>query len=210
MRLFHISKHHHAVAFLLASVLLWIVCLMSASCSPRDLSYREAIEIAKKDFGCDKILWIQTNALVLETKPDEIPSLRSHYSYYIVGEKNGKEIDIVVPSNPDLEEAYISTWGLDHSFTQIVEKFNDFGAHYIADVPDDYDPAGRDRPIELFADRDTITHLAEYYNADGELLYDRLDLKAIFEYRWEADGVAHRCMVFQEGGELKAYESAAQ
>lgn len=205
------KKHKIITTLLLTPILLCTVCLMLVSCASQDIKYNEAIAIAKQDFGCEKILWIQSGALILETKPEEeIPvySLRSHYAYYIVGEKEGKEVYIVVPSNPDLDKPYTATWGLDYSFTQIVEKFNENEAQYVADVPDDYYSVNRDSYINLIVNRDTIRDFAEYYNVNDnyDSFYECLDVKLVFEYRWEVEGNEHRCMVAQENGELKAYK----
>lgn len=205
------KKHKIITTLLLTPILLCIVCLMLVSCASQDIKYNEAIAIAKQDFGCDKILWIQSGALILETKPGEkIPvySLRSNYAYYVVGEKDGEEMYIVVPSTPDLDKPYTTTWGLDYSFTQIVEKFNDFGAQYVANVPDDYYSLKHSNYINLIVNTDTIRDFAEYYNVDDnyDSFYECLDVKLVFEYRWEVEGNEYRCMVAQENGELKAYK----
>ncbi len=198
-------------AVLSVPILICVVCLMLTSCASQDIKYNEAIAIAKQDFGCEKVLWIQSGALILETKPgDEIPvySLRSHYAFYVVGEKDGKEIYIVIPSNPNLDKPYTATWGLDYSFSQIVDKFNENGAQYVADVPGDYYSVKHSSYINLIVGSDTIRDFAEYYNVDGnyDSFYECLDIKAVFEYRWEKDGKEYRCMVTQENGELKSYE----
>ena len=212
MSLLSFAKKHKVVAtLLLAPILFCIVCLMLISCASQDIKYNEAIAIAKQYFGCEKVLWIQSGALILETKPEEkIPvySLRSHYAYYVIGEKDGKEIYIVIPSSPELDKPYTATWGLDYTFTQIVEKFNDFGAQYVADVPDDYYSVNRGSYINLIVNSDTIRDFAEYYNVNDnyDSFYECLDVKAVFEYRWKVDGNEHRCMVAQENGELKAYK----
>lgn len=205
------KKHKIITTLLLTPILLCTVCLMLVSCASQDIKYNEAIVIAKQDFGCEKILWIQSGALILETKSEEkIPvySLRSNYAYYVVGEKDGKETYIVVPSSPKLDKPYTAIWGLDYSFTEIVEKINDFDAQYIADVPDDYYSVNRGSYINLIVNRDTIRDFAEYYNVndDYDSFYECLDVKAVFEYRWKVDGNEHRCMVAQENGELKAYK----
>lgn len=202
------KRYKIILAAILAPIFICIVCLSLVSCTPQDIKYDEAIRIAKKDFGCEKILWIEDNALILSTGEPTVVKMRSHYSFYVVGEKDGEEIYIVIPSTPELDEPYIATWALDYSFAQIVEKFNEYGAKYVADVPDDFYSTSFNDYIDLVVAEFMIKILADNYEvgADGDAFYERLDVKAAFYYRWQEDGFDHNCIVTQENGELKAYE----
>ena len=210
----YIKKHKIVSTLLFIPTLLCIVCLMLVSCGAGDnMKYNDAIAIAKTDFGCDKILWIDSYALMpsldsyvlVQQKDESADKMRSPYAYYVVGEKAGEEIYIVIPSAAELEKSVITTWSLDYSFTQIVEKFNENGAQYIADVPDDY-YSRQGSYIKLWNDEERINELSKYYFEGSDVLYERLDVKAFFEYKWEEDGYLHSCIVTQEDGELKSYK----
>lgn len=195
-----------AAAVVLTPILVCIGGLMLTACSPQDIKYDEAMSIAKKDFGCEKILWI-TDSVALTNDPwDTIKDKinRAHYSFYVVGEKDGKEVYIIIPS-PQIEDPFVTTWALDYSFKQVVDKFNENGAQYVADVPDNY-YSRQFSYIKLLEGEDQIKQLSNYYFDDSDALYKRLDVKAFFEYEWEADGNRYSCIVTQENGELKTYK----
>lgn len=195
-------------AVILTPILVCIVGLMLTACSPQDIKYDKAISIAKKDFGCEKILWIGSSATVLsgdswDKIKDKIGG--THYSFYVVGEKDGEEVYIIIPS-PQIKDPFITTWALGYSFKQVVEKFNENGAQYVIDVPDDY-YSRQFTYIDLRAGI-SLNGLAEYYDVgcDDEAFRERLDVEAVFEYIWEEDGNEYCCIVTQENGELKAYK----
>lgn len=200
-----VKRHRTAVILLLAPILFCIVCSMLVSCIDNDIKYDKAISIAKKDFGCEKILWIDTGAEILCTGVPTVSKWRSHYVYYVVGEKDGEEIYILIPSDPELEKPIVTSWSLDYSFAQVVEKINECGAQYVAEVPDDYYNVKKDY-IRL-CKGDEINRLAKYYDVgDSEdSFYERLDVKAVFYYQWEDGEYIRNCIVTQESGELKAY-----
>lgn len=196
------------ISVFLASVLLCVAVPMLTACDP-DIKTDEAIAIAKRDFGCEKILWIgDTNALMLCQTPGEDPpfwKIRSNYAYYVVGEKAGREIYLVIPSTPKLDAPYVTTWNLDYTFMQIVEKFNENGANYVADVPDNYYDYPFDY-IEFVSTKDEIIRCANLCGLDAYEFYDRLDIKGIFYYQWMEGYKMYACIITQESGELKAYK----
>ena len=210
-----VKKHKAVAAAIFAPILICIVGFMLIACTPQDIKADDAIAIAKKDFGCDKVLWIDTDALIFDHEPgSELTTqytLRSHYAYYVVGEKDGKEIYIIIPSNPKQEKPYIATWNLDYSFTQIVEKFNEHGARYVADVPDDYYSVSVNSYISIHVGQ-RINGLATHYEVgiDDDAFYESLDVKVVFEYIWEEEGNIHSCIVIQESGQLKSYENITE
>lgn len=205
------SKKNRLIAsVILAPILFFVVCLPFASCTlDKDIKADEAIAIAKNDFGCEKILWIKSNALILSQSPEDEPSvntMRSHYSYYVVAEKDGNEIYLVIPSTPKLDKPYITTWCMDYSFKQIVHEFNKLGAQYVIDVPDDYYSAAGNY-INIETVEDMITGYAKYHEVDdAETFYERLDVKAVFNYRRVDNDYIHDYMLAQIDGELKTYE----
>lgn len=190
------------------AIVACIVGLSFVSCSPKDLKYDDAIRIAKKDFGCEKILWIESHATALSAEPwDEIKEKigGAHYEFFVVGEKDGKEVYILIPS-PQGKAPFVTTWALNYSFKQVVEKFNENGAQYVIDVPDDY--YSKQFTFIDFRTGISLNGLAEYYDVgcDDEAFCERLDVEAVFEYKWEEDGTRYSCIVTQENGELKSYK----
>lgn len=205
-RLIKVNKK--IAAIILLPVLILLVAFTLIACD-NDLNYDEAIAIAKRDFGCEKVLWIDTYSGALNLNPGEekMPvKMRSHYAYYIVGEKAGKEVYIMIPSDPTLEKAYATRWNLDYTFKQIVEKFNEHDANYKIEVPDDYYNVKRNY-IEFIGGEERISRLATYYDVENaETFYERLDVKTVFSYSWQDDESLHDCIVFQIDGELLSYE----
>ena len=209
-----IKRHKIAVIVISSALLVCIVgFIVFIAILPRDndIKYNEAVALARKQFGLDKVLWIDAHASVFSSDPNAelTPSnMRSHYAYYVVGEKDGAEIYCVVPSNPLLEKPFLTTWNLDYTFSQIVEKFNEQGARYIADVPNDYYDREFSSYIRLLVGSDLNRGMIERYSIDGgySAFYERLDVKAVFSYEWkDDDNITRRCIVAQENGELKAY-----
>ncbi|MCH5351825.1 MAG: hypothetical protein J1F39_07655 [Clostridiales bacterium] len=194
----------------LASVFVLIFGFAFIACD-RDIKYDDAVRIAKRDFKCDKVLWIASRSgLILREgfgDGDTVYRMRSHYAYYVVGEKEGTEVYIVIPSDPILEDPYTTTWGLNYTFTEIVERFNEHGASYVADVPDDYYSQTFDKYISLRSGKG-LKGMTSYYDVGGDddEFYERLDTKAVFEYSWEEEGYYYSVIVAQEDGELTSYE----
>lgn len=192
---------------LLLMIMICFVCVALTACGTgNNMKYNDAIAIAKKEFGCEKILWIVDSAMLYKGEY-EIIEYRSNLIYYVVGEKDGEEIYITVLSNIKQEKPFVTTWNLDYSFTQIVEKFNEYGANYVADVPDDYYSLGHDKYIDLLYGID-LNGLASYYDVGGDddVFYERLDVKVVFEYSWKIGETKHSCIITQENGELKVYK----
>ncbi len=204
---YYVNRNKTVATIFLVPMLISLVCLMLVACSP-DINTSEAIKIAEKDFGCEKILWIDTGALLLSQEPGSEPQVyefRSHYTYYVVGEKDGQEVYIIIPCSPEIEKPYLTTWCLDHTFSEVVDKFNENGANYIIAVPqkDVYRNF-----IKFEAGPEYIKEYAEFYNVgcDGDEFYDRLDVKGVFTYQWSDGDAVRSCIVTQENGELKAYK----
>lgn len=200
------KKIKSAVTSVLAAVLLCVIGSALTACSPQDIKYDDAIAIAKKDFGCEKILWIDSGAEILSTGVPTENTSPAHYSFYVVGEKDGKEVYILIPSPPTVEKPHVSEWKFDYTFTQIVDKLNKCGARYVIQVPDDYYSAKRSSFAELLTGQ-KLNGIAGYYEvgcSDDEF-YERLDVKAAFQYVWIADGNINSCIITQESGQLKSY-----
>ena len=71
-----VKKLKSVAVAVLASIFTVIAAITLASCDP-DIKYNDAIAIAKKDFGVEKILWIGDRPLSKEL-PDEIN--RCHFN----------------------------------------------------------------------------------------------------------------------------------
>ena len=203
-----------AVALVLLPIFVLLFGFTFIACD-RDIKYDDAVRIAKRNFKCDKVLWISSkSALILREgfgDGDSVYRMRSHYAYYVVGEKEGMEVYIVIPSDPILEDPYTTTWGLNYTFTEIVERFNEHGAQYVADVPDDYYSQTFDKYISLRAGI-SLKGMASYYDVGGDddEFFERLDTKAVFEYSWEEDGYIKSVIVAQENGKLTSYERSTE
>ena len=159
-----------------------------------DIKYDRAMAIAKKEFKLDKILWITDNPLSLSTKSDDEFNVKNpgRYEYGIVGEMNGEEVFIIVQSDTKRNKPFIATWGLDYSFTEIVEKFNELGAQYVADVPKDYYAAGIDSYIKYYPNENPS------------------DARVVFTYSRKDGKMRYNYYVTIEDGELKTDVSASQ
>lgn len=201
------KKCRTAVAAVLAALFVCLSCFALVACTPnKDIKYDKAIVIAKLQFGVQKVLWISDD--ILDSREPQVYRLRCHYAFYIVGEKDGKEIYVVVPSSPTVEKPFVTTWCLDYTFKQVVEEFNKLGANYVADVPDDYYSAIGSY-IKIVGVEDGIDRIANAYKIDEpETFYDRLDAKWVFSYRRTDDNIMHDYIVAQTNGELVSYAQA--
>lgn len=210
-----IKRHKIAVIVISSALLVCIIgFIVFIAILPRDndIKYNEAVALARKQFGLDKVLWIDTHAGVFSRDPNAelTPSnMRSHYAYYVVGEKDGAEIYCVVPSNPLLEKPYLTTWNLKYTFSQIIDKFNEHGAGYVIDLSYNNSVEYSSR-ISIYVDEKTINGYAQDYDdiivGENDNLYERLDIKVVFFYQWSNDdNKDFSCIVTQENGELKAY-----
>lgn len=149
-----------------------------------DIKADRAVAIAKKEFKLDKVLWVAYHGerLSAESWDELYDKISGRYEYGIVGEKDGEEVYIIVPSHPKKYKPFITTWAPDYSFTEIVDKFNEMGAQYVADVPKDYYAAGIGSYIDFDLDElQPITELVfSYRRYDGNVYYDY--------YVWIEDG----------------------
>ncbi len=202
-----------AIAVLFVACFVGFVVLINFIPHENKLAYAQAITIAKSCYGCESILWVGNiygnaygSGFVVLPNGERINYNRG--AFYVIGEKEGRETCIVMPFNIQ-KEISIATWALDYSFKDIVEKFNERGAQYTAEKTLDNDYYGVKRnSIEVIVGEESITTAANYADmADTQTFYERLDVKAVFSYDWTADGYRHYCIVSQEGGELKSYES---
>ncbi len=206
-----IKRYKVAVIVISVVILMSVVGLvLLISILPRGQHIKsdKAISIARKKFGCDKILWIECThdtADFIKAAHAEEKLRFGDYAYCIVGEKAGEELFIIVPADKDeYKNLYLATWPFDYSFTQIVEKFIELGASYDGEKFDKYPSL-----ISLNDNEDMIKRESEYYcdvtGVNSDEFYARLDVKAIFSARWEIDYRSYNCIVAQENGELKAY-----
>ncbi len=209
-----IKRHKFAVAVASVVIIILIafitfIVVMAVLWGNSDVKYDEAVVRAKREFGLDKVLWIDDSlAFVNEQDLESLDAkFYSKYAYFVIGEKENKEIYIMVSHNPK-EKPIIASWNLNYTFTQIVEKFNENGAEYVANVPNDYYDREFSSYIQLLVGSDLNRGMIERYSIDGgySAFYERLDVKAVFSYEWkDDDNITRSCIVAQENGELKAY-----
>ncbi len=199
-----------AIAVTFVACFVGFIVLINFLPHDNDIKSNDAIAIAQYVYGYDKVYWLGANAEILGQDPESEPTpntMRSHYSYYVVGEKAGKEVYLIIPSDPSLEKPFETSWAFDHSFMEIVEKFNEHGANYVAE-----ETYGNNKKRINLINYDSAKNAMPQSNGNatgGGTFYERLDVKAIFSYDWTADGYRHNCIVTQEGGELKSYESVS-
>ena len=206
-----IKRHKYAVAVASVVIIILIafitfIIVMAVLWSDGDVNRDKAISIARKEFGCEKVLWIcHTNGSEFIDKASNRENVDfGKYAFCIVGQKEGEEIFIIIPAEYKRDKPYIATWPFDYSFTQIAEKFIELGAPYDGEKFDKYPSL-----ISLNDNEDMIKRESEYYcdvtGVSSDEFYARLDVKAIFSARWEIDYRSYNCIVAQENGELKAY-----
>ncbi len=206
-----IKRHKFAVAVASVVIIILIafitfIIVMAVLWSDGDVNRDKAISIARKEFGCEKVLWIcHTNGSDFIDKASNRENVDfGKYAFCIVGQKEGEEIFIIIPAEYKRDKPYIATWPLDYSFTQIAEKFIELGAPYDEEKFEKYPN------LIHFNDKEDLIKMESsyYYDVTGvssDVFYSRLDVKAIFSARWESDNRIFNCIVAQENGELKAY-----
>ncbi len=206
-----IKRHKFAVAVASVVIIILIafitfIVVMAVLWSDGDVNRDKAISIARKEFGCEKVLWIcHTNGSDFIDKASNRENVDfGKYAFCIVGQKEGEEIFIIIPAEYKRDKPYIATWPFDYSFTQIAEKFIELGAPYVEKEFEKYPNL-----IDFEDKEDMIKRESEYYydvtGVSSDVFYSRLDVKAIFSARWESDNRIFNCIVAQENGELKAY-----
>ena len=85
-----VKRHKIAVIVVsFATIVLVVGFIVLISLLPHDdeLNRDDAIKLAIKEYGLDKVLWIDAHASVFSSDPNAelTPSnLRSHYAYYII------------------------------------------------------------------------------------------------------------------------------
>lgn len=194
-----------AVALLVVALIIGIVMVVirSRPTESASVKYDEAIRIAKREFGIEKVLWLSGDVdYPSELLPlDDDKNVPSH-PILIIGEKGGDEI-VVAVSHSKGEESIIVDWRFDYSFSEMVAALNYFGVNYVADVPDDYyGYADRFNLIGLTYEEKRIK--SNY----GSALYERLDIKAVFTYcNKDESGNARKYLITQENGKLNIYGS---
>ncbi len=206
-----IKRHKFAVAVASVVIIILIafitfIIVMAVLWSDGDVKRDKAISIARKEFGCEKVLWIcHTNGSDFIDKASNRENVDfGKYAFCIVGQKEGEEIFIIIPAEYKRDKPYIATWPFDYSFTQIAEKFIELGAPYVEKEFEKYPNL-----IDFEDKEDMIKRESAYYydvaGVSSDVFYSRLDVKAIFSARWESDNRIFNCIVTQENGELKAY-----
>ncbi len=228
------NRHKGLMIFFIilgVAVLLFIVALiLIINFTPRDMFIREseAEKIAKREFGCERILWAVDTQITLgssdplgendyfggndflrKTCPNPYKEYKEYYYfdpyvYFIVGEKNGEEIYLLIPADCDRYKPMVAKWPFVASFKEIVKMLHETGINY--DVDD------KDRWFGLYDREEEIKREAKSYDdviEDAENLYDRLDVKALLTYSWKENDLDYLCWISQENGEIKIYKSLA-
>lgn len=180
---------------------------MSEVATLRRRKLKDAVNIAREDFGCEKILWVdyarpQNNVLENNDTPDG--------GCYVVGEdKDGSEVYVVVPYY-ETEKHKPSTfqWKFDYTFSQIARVFAKYGYKYadgIDGMEDKY--TLHDISISIFLlDMENNVKSALAHCGDADELYEKLDVKLVFYFRIREGRERHYFWLTQQDGSLVMYE----
>lgn len=176
-----------------------------------DYSVEDAANIARNKYGCTKILWVSRAKPENNVLQEKLPM---QGGYYVVGiDKNGNEVYVAVPM---FESKYYNTatfeWQFDYTFFQIAKVFAKYGYKYtdgIDGIEKEYFYNHSSTYISLLDRDDNIKqNLSSFGDADE--LYEKLDVKLVFEYNYKADDETMRYVyLVQEGGVLVVYETVS-
>ena len=184
------------------------------------------IRVAKEQFGCERILWLdgahQCNNIsgyYLEQGGGKFS--RDHVfpqegGYYVVGEdKSGNEIFVLVPhsdyANSKRYKAAKYDWPFDYSFKEIAMFAGEYGYKYangIDGLEDEFfSPSSYH--LNLCDTEDNVKRgLLELQWFDSvDAIYSRMDVKMFFSFRYKpSESHWNDYYIMQENGKLKMYE----
>lgn len=197
------------ITAILAVIMAACVAFVLVGCN-NDYTVEDAVGIARNKYGCTKILWVSRAKPENNVLEEKLPM---QGGYYVVGiDKNGNEVCVVVPK---FESKYYKTatfeWRFDYTFSQIAKVFAKYGYKYangIDGVEKEYFYNHSSTYISLLDRDDNIKQRLGSFG-DADEMYDKLDVKLVFEYNYQSDDeVLHYVYLVQEGGTLVVYETA--
>lgn len=184
--------------------------------------YDRAFKIARSDFGCKKILWVDSavfgNNITggIKYQPEEFGGggfvtdevLSQNGGYYVIGDDgDGNNIYVLVPRDKTRESAMFE-WKFDYSFSEILDFIGQFGYKYADGIDGRENEYLADHRLWINDNDDVIMYKLKRFGNENEL-YARLDVKLFFEYRQIiGDGEFYDYYIWQEGGKLKLYQWA--
>ncbi|MDE5592475.1 MAG: hypothetical protein K2I75_00920 [Clostridiales bacterium] len=216
------QKFKTVISALAMMIITLGVMLSLVSCDLNDrITEKDAIRIAREDFGCNNILWlgrVGDDDLLVSVSADGETTVRKRLSrdrgaYYVFGlDKNGKEVYVVVPiyTESSLKPTVID-WPFDYTFSEILDFAGQHGYKYSDGIE------GR---VEEYIDESSSVGLRTYGQealsiADAELDYceslggafsELLDIKFVFEFTVQISGIWHNCTIGQIDGKLVMME----
>ena len=194
-------------AAILALIMAVCVCFTLLGCN-KDYTVEDAANIAREKFGCTKILWVSSVGCERRMSKTLMPT---DGGYYVVGlDENGDEVYVAVPKcETDKYKITEFDWQFGYTFSQISTVLSAFGYEYkdgVDGIEDDYFRHSEYGSIRLNSQEDLIKTQLDVFG-DAEELYEKLDVKLMFEFFYKSkDGVRRYYFLMQEGGLLKLYE----
>lgn len=155
-----------------------------------EINWKEVSEIAKNDYGCDKVLWAESFVSDTTLLPRGTKIL-SHNVYGVVVEKNGEELFLMIPCEKD-ESGFFADWKFDYSFTEIIAHMEALGI-----VFDSTDKNGDGIMYDGITAKEIFS---------DEKWYGKFDVDVYFVYEHYNENIFQaRYYVVQKDHELRVY-----
>ncbi|MCI8369171.1 MAG: hypothetical protein HFJ81_06035 [Clostridia bacterium] len=110
------KKKIFSLLLLITSLFAFALCSCTVINENRD---DDAYKIAVKQFGFEEV-WVVSSGTTSSVLMEEMVS---RYLIYVLGEKEGREIMIIVPALKK-DKSYEVKWPLKYSFKQTIDKYN--------------------------------------------------------------------------------------
>ena len=203
-----IVRHKFFVLFLCVAVglMIWGICSCVSYVNSRPVEKSDkALEIAKKEYGLEKTLWVGYGS---GNEPYFLRNTDLEHAFYVIGINGGEEKFIAVPAHSSNIDPIELKWEFDHSFSEMISWLGEFGYKYSNGFPNNSLPADNYGGFGLqVLDSEDIIKEANVPTALSDAFYDRLDVKVIFSFRnIIADDYFYDYYLTQEDGRLKLYE----
>lgn len=205
-----LNKNKSIFTTILSVIMSACVAFALIGCSHDEYKVEDAANIARDKYGCTKILWVSRAYYRSNVGENKIFPMQG--GYYVVGiDKDGNEVYVAVPK---IESKQYKTtafeWQFDYTFSQISTVFQKYGYKYvdgIDGIEKEYFYNHNSTYIGLF-DRDDYVKTVLGVFGDADELYEKLDVKLMFEYNYKADDdTVHDVFLAQQDGMLVVYET---